>query len=337
MGRVRPIGFAHVFAALVMVSSLEASAESKQLPPPYVFAYGENETPRSLAMGGAVRALGNGTTALFANPANMALSRLYHVEAIGQFTPEATRALGGASIVDSITSSTNIAGGMSLIGGLVDPDGLDRSYVDTRINAALPLGDRFFLGAGARYMRMIQDGFGLLDDRAAKTYSAVSGGLVESGKRKPLVDTITFDIGATLRITESVHLGVVGQNLTHPGNSFLPTTLGAGLGYGTKDISLEADGVADFDSWDKTTYRLMVGGEYLAGDHYPIRLGYRFDQGANVHAVSGGFGYVGTEFAAEISVRRTISTTINATMIGLALTYHLESSGLTRTRVSSPE
>ena len=59
---------------------------------------------------GAVRALGNGTTALFSNPANMALSRLYHIEALGQFTPEATRVLGGASVVDSITSSTRAIG-----------------------------------------------------------------------------------------------------------------------------------------------------------------------------------------------------------------------------------
>jgi hypothetical protein len=336
-------GAAAVLAAIAVGSWSRAASADVPLAPPIAYAYGENETARSLAMGGALRALGNGTTAVFSNPANMALSRLYHIEALGQLTPESTRALGGASIVDSITSSTNIAGGLSLVGGVVDPvdpreAGLGRSYFDVRLAAAVPLGERFFIGLGARYMRMIQDGFGALDDTALGNYSAASGGLVEdSGQRKPLVDTLTFDAGATVRIGESFHIGIVGQNLTHPGHAILPTTVGGGFGYGSKDISVEVDGVADFDSWGEATGRFMAGGEYLAADHYPIRLGYRFDQGANVHAISGGFGYIGTEFAIEGAIRRTLSSTIGTTMLALTLTYHLESSGLTRTRVSGDE
>ena len=30
----------------------------------------------------------------------------------------------------------------------------------------------------------------------------------------------------------------------------------------------------------QATARVMLGGEYLIGDHVPVRLGYRFDQGA---------------------------------------------------------
>jgi len=312
-----------------------AKAQESVLAPQLAYAYGEHETARSLGMGGATRALGNGTTAVFSNPANMALTRLYHIEAIGQFTPEVTRVLGGGAIVDSITSSTRIAGGLAFTGGILDPDGVDRGFIDARAAAAYPVGERVFLGLGGRYLRLIQDGFGPLDDAAGARYSAVSGGLVDAGgKRMPSVDTFTFDAGITIKISDKVHLGVAGQNLTHPGHGLLPTTVGAALGYGTEDLSLEVDGVVDFDSWRQVTARLMAGGEYLAADHYPIRLGYRFDQGAGVHQLSGGFGYIGQELAAEISVRRTLSTTINATMITIGLTYHLESSGLTRNRVS---
>lgn len=310
-------------------SSKNAWAEDTKLAPPLAYAYGENETPRSLAMGGALRALGNGTSAIFLNPANMPLTRLYHIEGGGQFTVEATRALGTATAVDSITSSTRIAGGASFTGGVIDPKGLDRVFTDARSAVAYPFGDRFFLGVGLRYLRMIQDGFGILDNSTAKTYSPVSGGLVDTaGQREAFVDTFTFDAGATVRIGESLHIGVVGQNLTHPGHAVLPTTVGGGIGYGTKDFSIEVDGLADFDSWSAITARVMAGGEYLVANKYPLRLGYRYDQGADVHSVSGGVGYVSTEMSAEIAVRRTLSTSINATMIGISLTYHLESSSL---------
>ncbi len=280
-------------------------------------------------MGGALRALGNGTTAIFLNPANMPLTRLYHIEASGQFTPEATRALGTATAVDSITSSTRVSGGASFTGGLIDPDGINRLYTDFRSAVAYPFGDRFYLGASFRYLRMIQDGFGILDNATPKKYSPVSGGLVDTaGNREAFVDTFTFDAGATVRLGEFFNIGVVGQNLTHPGHSLLPTTVGGGLGVGTKDFSIEVDGVADFDSWPTTTARVMAGGEYLVANKYPLRLGYRYDQGAGVHSVSGGLGYVSTELSAEFAVRRTLSSTINSTMIGISLTYHLESSSL---------
>ena len=69
---------------------------------------------------------------------------------------------------------------------------------------------------------------GALDDTALGNYSAASGGLVEdSGQRKPLVDTLTFDAGATVRIGESFHIGIVGHNLTHPGPAILPSTVGS--------------------------------------------------------------------------------------------------------------
>lgn len=329
-------GAIFIFVALATGSSTNnAWAEDAKLLPPVAYAYGENETPRSLAMGGALRALGNGTTAVFLNPANMPLTRLYHIEANGQFTPEATRALGSLAAVDSITSSTRIAGGASFTGGVIDPDGLNRTFTDARSTIAYPVGDRFFLGAGVRYLRMIQDGFGPLDDPKFKTYSYASGGLVTNKQRDPLVDTFTFDAGLTVRIGQSLHIGIVGQNLTHPGHSFLPTTVGAGIGYGTKDFSIEVDGVADFDSWTKTTIRAMAGGEYLVANKVPIRLGYRYDQGADVHSVSGGIGYVSTEMSAEVAVRRTLSTTVSSTMIGLSLTYHLESSTLLNGRANN--
>jgi hypothetical protein len=340
-------GAAAVIAALA-AGSWTVAAEAQEatetpLAPQLAYAYGENETARSLAMGGAVRALGNGTTAVYLNPANMALSRVYRIEAFGQLTPEITRVLGGATIVDSITSSTRIAGALSVVGGMVDPvdapavdgkadpvnppdrRGLGRTLIDIRTGVAYPIGDRFFVGLGGRYLRMTQRGEGPLGP------SKVSGGLSDSA----IVDNFTFDAGITVRLSEKLHIGLVGQNLTHPGHGLLPTTFGGGIGYGSKDFSIEADAVADFDAWGRTTVRAMAGGEYLAGDHYPLRAGYRFDEGPRVHMLSAGVGYIGKEFAIELSSRRTLSGSVNATMFVLSLTYHLEQRLLSKGQVAA--
>lgn len=334
--------FLFIVALVAGSAPRDAFAQENKLLPAVAHAYGEYETPRSLAMGGALRALGNGTTAIFFNPANMSLTRLYHIEASGSIRPEATRAIGTATAIDSITSSTKVAGGAAFSVGLEDPksvenpEGLDRTFTDFRSAVAYPIADKVFIGLGFRYLRMIQDGFGPLDQSSLERYSPVSGGLLQAkGQRDPFVDTWTLDAGITARIGQSLHIGVVGQNLTHPGHSLLPTTVGGGIGYGNKDFSIEVDGLADFDSWTTVTGRFMGGGEYLVAHKVPLRIGYQYDQGANVHSVSGGVGYVSTEVGVELGVRRTLSTTINATTIGLSLTYHLESSSLLSSRVNN--
>lgn len=328
--------FLFIVALVAGSAPREAFAEETKLLPAVAHAYGEYDTPRSLAMGGALRALGNGTTAIFFNPANMPLTRLYHIDASGILRPEATRAIGTATAIDSITSSTKVAGGAAFSVGLEDPKGLNRTFTDFRSAVAYPIADKVFIGLGFRYLRMIQDGFVPLDQTPLKRYSPVSGGLLQAqAQRDPFVDTWTLDAGITVRIGQSLHIGVVGQNLTHPGHTLLPTTVGGGIGYGNKDFSIEVDGLVDFDSWTTVTGRFMGGGEYLVAHKVPLRIGYQYDQGANVHSVSGGVGYVSTEVGVELGVRRTLSTTINATTIGLSLTYHLESSSLLSSRVNN--
>ena len=98
---------------------------------------------------------------------------------------------------------------------------------------------------------------------------------------------------------------------------------------GNDSIVVEADGVADFTTWQKTTMRAMGGLEYLAADRFPLRAGYRFDGGRQSHAISGGLGYVDTQFAFEVGVRRVVSGDA-ATTIVFTMQYFVESSGLTR-------
>jgi hypothetical protein len=346
----RGLGAGGVAAALLLFAS-DAACQDKppelldftqRLPPQVIYNYGDNETPRSAAMGGALRALGNGTAAVYLNPATMAEARVYHVGALIQGAPQTGRVIGASTIVDSVTG--RLAGGVSFAGGIIDGKGLGRSLVDTRVALAYPLSDRIFLGLGGRYIKIsqttldtpfahaVRDGKGVINDSSS---DKVAGGLYNEKHdgRDSFINALTFDAGLTLKLGDSVYLAAVGQNLTYPNNGLLPTTVGGGIGIGTPSFSIEADGLADLSSWSrpleplKAKARLMLGGEYLLADHVPIRLGYAFDQGAKLHTLSAGGGYVGTEFAIEASLKQTLSSP-GATTLLLSLEYFFEASGL---------
>jgi opacity protein-like surface antigen len=333
---------------VMMVSPSAASADPdpldpSRLPPQVIYNYGENESPRSAAMGGALRALGGGTSAIQLNPATMATTRVYHLGASTQLTPQTSRYVFGGTAVDSITG--RLAGSISFMGGLpIDPSGLDRSFMDVRVGAAYSLADRVYVGLAGRYARVNQSSksapFGRGPGDATHpilVHDAVSGGLADGDAAKvtpdaryALLNSFTFDAGLDVKLVDGLYLAAVGQNLTFPGNGLLPTTIGGGLGFGTKSFSIEGDGLADLASWGKPTARLMLGGEALVLDHLPVRLGYRFDQGARLHTVSVGSGYVGTEFAIEASVKQTLSNP-GATTLLFSLEYFFEASNLIRT------
>src|ERR1044071_10505709 len=103
--RMRFHGFisGSALAWLAITSTQPALADPSQLVPEVGCNYGEIESARAAAMGGAMRALGNGVTGVYQNPANIALTRVYHLEALAQIWPQARRQTYGASAVDSAT------------------------------------------------------------------------------------------------------------------------------------------------------------------------------------------------------------------------------------------
>jgi hypothetical protein len=319
-------------AAMVALAAGDARAQEEdgsgseivqaEAPATFAFDYGETETTRAAAMSGAMRAAGNGTTAPFVNPAAMTLTRVYHIEAQAQVTPEFGRHVYGGTIVDSVTSK--LAGAFAIHGGFLDGDGIDRSWIDVRLALAYPISDAFSVGFGGRYLKVVEDGLGPLGE------SKASGGLRDDeGGRFALENVPTFDAGITVRAGDIVRLGLSGQNLSYPDHGLMPTTFGGGIAVATDDFTIEADGIADFNSYEDVAARIMGGGEVLVADSVPLRLGYRFDQGAESHAISGGVGYLGREFSIEGAVRRTIAGP-DATILVFSVAYFLESSGLAR-------
>ena len=318
MPTVRSLAFDLRQIALVvaLVAVTSPSAAQDDLPPEAGYSYGEFELPRGAALGGAVRAFSNSLDALYANPANIATTRIYHLGGTAQFSPEAKRSSYGGGVVDSITNRlAGALGGQYLI---QDQNGLGRFGGDVRVALAMPFSDKAFVGLAGRHLWLRQDGEGPLGE------SLASGGLED----RTIVKEFSFDAGATLKPTRGLAFSFVGYNLTNAEHSFLPISAGGGIGVGGTDFTIEADVVGDFRTWDKSTVRAMGGGELLVADHYPIRLGYRFDQGLDSHALSAGLGYIDRAFSVSISGRRSVNGE-PYTAVYLGFEYHLESTDLT--------
>lgn len=298
--------------------AMAAAADPSDLPPEVGYNYGETETPRIAALGGGLRALGSSTSALFQNPANMAVTRVYHVTALGQIWPQAQRQSYGAAAVDSIVSSSGIAGGLGGTWSQQDPDGADRQYNDIRVGLAMPFGETLFVGASGRMLSLNQDGPGPLGT------SRVSGGLQD----ERIVQTFTFDAGATLKPIPELALAVVGHNLTDSAEGFLPLMLGGAVGYGIREFGVEANVVLDTTTWGHTTTRWMGGAEALLADSVGVRAGYRFDTGLDAHSVSGGAAYIDPRFSVDAAVRQTLGE-YAATAVVFGFTLHVETMGLT--------
>lgn len=307
------------FAAL-LTTVTRASADPSKLPPELGYNYDEIETARAAGTSGAQRAASNSITALFVNPANIASTRIYHLGALAQIWPEAGRQSYGAAAVDSVVSSAHVAGGLGATWNFQDKDGVDRQWTDLRFALAYPVSNDFFLGLGGRYLWLSENGVGPLRT------SLASSGLPD----KRIVRGFALDAGATLRASDNFAIALVGNNLNNPGHSFQPTSVGGGLSATFGDFGAEADLVADFTTWSRTTLRPMLGLEALFADHVEARLGYRYDDGPKNHQLSLGAGYIERTFDVDVSLHRTV-TGDAATAVVFGFTYHLEATGLTPT------
>lgn len=296
-------------------------AEPSRLPPEVGYDYSAVETARIAALGGALRAFSNSVDALQLNPANLAATRVYHIGGQAQFWSAANRQSYGVAIVDSVVSRSRLAGGVSANWLFQDPDGVDRRGLDLRFGLGFPVSDKFFVGATGRYLDLTQAGYPR--GRELLPPSLASSGLDDES----VVEDITFDAGISIRPSPNLALSFVGQNLTDPGHGLLPLSFGGGVGYGVNLFTIEADLVGDFTTYEQTKLRGMGGVEFLAAGQYPLRLGYRYDEGLDSHALSGGLGYTTKEFAFDFSLRRVFGDDA-ATAFFFGLKYHVESLGI---------
>lgn len=313
----RIVSFA--IAAYFGQSPLVALAEPSTLPPEVGYSRGEMESPRSAAMGGALRALGNSLDGLYLNPANMATSRVYHLGAVAQIWTQAQRQSYGGAAVDSILNPERIAGGIAVTTTSQDPGAMKRSSLDMRFALAFPFSDKVFFGASVKHLTLGQDG----QPSGALTPTQATAGL----RKESIFREISVDAGLTVKPIPELSIAAVGVNLTNPGSALMPLLVGGGIGFGTADFSIEADVGADLTTYEKTLLTFNGGGEYLIAGMVPVRVGYVYDQAFERQAVSFGAGFLSPEFAVDAAMRISVDGPV-ATALLFGLKYHLDGAGI---------
>jgi hypothetical protein len=102
-----------------------------------------------------------------------------------------------------------------------------------------------------------------------------------------------------------------------------------GVGYGTHDFAVEADGLLDFTTYRTVRGRVMLGGELFVADHYAIRAGWRYDTGTGVNTPSVGFGYVDPRWSVEVAARHDAVSEHASTFAVITLRYFYDATGAT--------
>jgi hypothetical protein len=242
--------------------------------------------PREIAVGEAMRAGATGATAIGLNPAGLPLNRELVFEGGYGY-----RASDSASLVNvSACDSTNIAPGCffyQYAGSNPDLGGmsLDRSTHVFGTSISRQLVPRVSIGATAKYFRFNSE---VMDE--------------------PKASGFTFDLGATIRLTELINIGVSGQNLFATEESVqFPRAVGGGvLARPLPTLSLS------FDSRWKTDgdgARYGGGAEWFAraGSYgLPIRIGAVHDNGLDSTYIAGGIGLAHLKWGIDVGARHAV-------------------------------
>lgn len=126
---------------------------------------------------------------------------------------------------------------------------------------------------------------------------------------EPKASGLNWDIGATIRLTELVNLGVAGYNLWGEDSTQFPRAVGGGmLARPTPTLALSFD--ARWRLEGEKGARYGGGAElFLSGgkNGYPLRVGALHDNSKATTLLSAGIGFATLRFAVDVTGRMSIS------------------------------
>jgi hypothetical protein len=289
---------------------------------------------RALGQGEAMRATPTGGEAVILNPAGMSLIRQYAIEGEYGFNIEQLGHTAHVSVVDSVTSRV-AAGlfytfiysephlGFNWAGGVVDNAQLTRTGHAAGLSLSVPLGDKFIIGATAKYLHI-------------DTTAPLPMGTVPKDITLDTVNGVTFDIGLLIRLGERFRIGVVGYNLWDHGSRESPLSLGMAIAFTpVPQLNINFDAVINFTGYQqlqvdpmtgaislnaRQTGRLGPGLEWIIGGKVPLRAGVVYDSGLPGTFLTAGLGYVSPQFGVDLSYRGKVQGGIeNVLMLGIRL------------------
>ncbi|MFW6050628.1 MAG: hypothetical protein ACODAU_05610 [Myxococcota bacterium] len=292
-----------VLAALVLpVSGVRAQEDPPPPAPGDLPEASTLETARGIGLGTGARASGVSTSAAAYNPANLGMVQLYHLESEVGFSPSLGGWWVGGTVVDSVSSP--LAAGVSFRGAFNLGEEEYTGY-DGRLALGYAISDAIALGVSGRFLKLRPDG--------------QDEGVVDEG-------TKGFTMDAALRVTptENLHIAALGYNLIDRHSALVPMMVGGSLSYAVADVvSIGGEGLVDLSTFDGAEVVAGGGVEYLAAGTVPLRLGYRFDSGRGLHAVTASVGYVDKHVGLDIALRQDVTESKNTHLL-LTFRYHVQ-------------
>lgn len=282
---LRPSAFAVCFAVCAFVVAASPVCAQAPCNGPDCPEAAATESARGMALGTGLRASSVSTSALAYSPAGLAFGRLYHIEGNVDYIPDANGVALGAGVVDSSTSQ--LGAGVGIRGFISGAGGW--GGVDGRLGLAFPFSEAFAVGLAGRYITLSAD-----DDQ---------------GDSQTLAQGFTMDASFRIRPAASFQIDLGAYNFIPQDNAMVPVQLGTALAFGISDaLSLGADFLIDTSTFGKPQFLTGAGLEFLAGGAVPLRIGYRFDTGREIHCVTGGIGYTSQYVGLDLSLRQQVAT-----------------------------
>jgi len=246
--------------------------------------------PREIAVGEAMRGGATGASGIDLNPGGLSLNRELVFEGGYGYRAADSASLVGVSACDSTNAMPgcffyNYAGSNPELGDMT----LHRTTHVGGLALSRMLVPRILIGANAKYYHFTSDMAG--DTNASGT---------------------AFDLGATVRVTQLINLGVSAQNLwATTASPQFPRAVGGGVyAHPVAALALSFDTRWKLDGSDHSA-RYGGGAElFLHGDGgqsgYPIRVGALHDNGLGATYLSAGLGFATVTWGIDVAGRREV-------------------------------
>ncbi len=247
---------------------------------------------RTLAMGGAFRAVGLGADAVLGNPAAMSLFKRYQAELSGSYDLQSRFGFGSAAVLDSVTNQ--VAAGISYAFVSLGQGEEHRFAHLTTVAAGMPLSEVIHLGFSTHH-------------------------LVESGARTS--NAITIDAALLLRFS-SLAISFSGHNLIDIHNPDMGRYFVGSVGWMGGAFTLVGDVKMDFLETTTPHFAYSLGGEFIAGESFPLRAGFMIDTITDNRYISFGAGYLSQGSGIDLAYRHELGGK-NGRMLALTLKIQL--------------
>lgn len=232
---------------------------------------------RSMAMGGAYRALGLGLETVVGNPAAMSLYQHYNLELSGLWDFTQQVALASAGVMDSTNRlSAGVAYHLVSFGAFGNRT---LAHLNT-IAVSTPLVENtVYIGAAVHYL--------------------FSSGALQA-------NAVTGDAGVLVRLFEVLTIGLAGHNLVDTRHAALGTYFTAEAAFSSGFFSAVADVRGEYREAAAPLLGVNAGGELVFAEGIPVRGGWSLDESGHTFLSAGG-GWMFQGGAVDIAYRHELN------------------------------